>query len=44
MQSASLMRVNRIAVICGDAGGTNSLVPVISLLTDDSNFRLIIFS
>lgn len=34
----------RISVICGDAGGTNALIPVLNLLSKDHNFHLMIFA
>jgi hypothetical protein len=38
------LKQKRIAVICGDAGGTNAILPVIGLLSKDPRFQLDIFS
>ena len=39
-----LSKKKQIAVICGDAGGTNAIIPVIDLLLNEANIHLDIFS
>jgi hypothetical protein len=44
MESVTASKEWRIAVICGDAGGANAIIPVMSLLFKDPNFHLTVFS